>query len=69
MGAFHQPVGIGDFLELIKLRLDRVGINITAEEYVLDGSGQTFFGCMELGIDGFSRDDMSITLGVRGSHN
>ena len=69
MGAFHQPVGFGDFLELIKHRMSTVGINVANEEYVLDGSGQTFFGCMELALDGFQRDDMSITLGVRGSHN
>ena len=69
MGRFHQPVGFGDFLELIKLRLDRVGITINHEEFVTTADNQTFFGAMELGLDGFQRDDMVITLGVRGSHN
>ncbi len=69
MGAFHRPVGFGDFLELVKHRLDRAGITIEHEEYVLDETGQTFFGAMQLGVDGFSRPDMHITLGVRGSHN
>jgi hypothetical protein len=69
MGAFHQPVGFGDFLELIKHRMSTVGIAVATEEYCLDETGQTFFGVMELSLDGFTRDDMSITLGVRGSHN
>ena len=69
MGAFHQPVGFGDYLELIKHRLDRAGISVEHEEYVLDAQGDTFFGCMEIGIDGFRRDDLSITIGVRGSHS
>lgn len=69
MGAFHQPVAFGSFLDLIKHRMARVGIEVAQEEYVLDPTGQTFFGCMELALDGFQREDMAITLGVRGSHN
>lgn len=68
-GRFHQPVGFGDFMELIRLRLDRAGITIHQEEYCLDNAGDTFFGTMALGLDGFQRDDMQITLGVRGSHS
>jgi hypothetical protein len=68
MGAFHQPVGFGDYLELVKHRLTRAGITVEHEEYVLDPQGSTFFGALQLGIDGFQRDDMNITLGVRGSH-
>jgi hypothetical protein len=68
-GRFHQPVGFGDFMALVRQRLDRVGITVENEEYVLDKTGGTFFGALELGLDGFTRSDMTITLGVRGSHN
>ena len=68
-GRFHQPVGFGDFMDLIRMRLDRVGITVEAEEYCLDQAGDTFFGTLQLGLDGFQRDDMSITLGVRGTHS
>jgi len=68
-GRFHQPVGFGDFMEMIRLRLDRVGISVQNEEYVLGPNGQAFFGALELGLDGFTRSDMTITLGVRGSHD
>jgi hypothetical protein len=69
LGAFHQPVGFGDYLELIKHRLVRAGIAVSQEEYVLDATGQTFFGCMGLDLEGFRNEEMTITLGVRGSHN
>ena len=69
MGRFHQPVGFGDYLELVKHRLTRAGIDVMHEEYCLDSTGQNFFGCMEIAVDGFQRDDMTITIGVRGSHN
>jgi hypothetical protein len=68
-GRFHQPVGFGDFMEMIRLRLDRVGISVQNEEYCLGPNGQAFFGALELGLDGFTRSDMTITLGVRGSHD
>lgn len=68
LGAFHKPVPFGDFTDLIKHRLERAGITIHEEEYVLDATGQTFFGCMAIGVDGFERDDLQLTLGVRGSH-
>jgi len=69
MGAFHQPVGFGSFLDMIKHRLYGAGIEIAHEEYCLDAAGDTFFGAMEINVDGFSRDDMVLTLGVRGSHS
>ncbi len=69
-GRFHQPVGFGDYLELVKHRLERAGITIHQEEYVLTGSEkQAFFGAMTIGVDGFERDDMTLTLGIRGSHD
>lgn len=68
-GRFHQPVGFGDFMQMIRLRLDRVGITVQNEEYCLGPNGQAFFGALELGLDGFTRSDMTITLGVRGSHD
>lgn len=67
-GRFHQTVGFGDFTDLVLHRLANAGITVEKEEYVLDKSGNTFFGAMELSLDGFTRSDMTITLGVRGSH-
>jgi hypothetical protein len=69
MGRFHQPVGFGDYLELVKHRLKRAGIDIAHEEYVTTADSQTFFGSMAIRVDGFERDDMELTLGIRGSHN
>lgn len=69
IGRFHQPVGFGDFLELVKHRLDRSGIQVTAEEYVTTADNQTFFGAMSINVDGFDRDGVELTLGIRGSHN
>ena len=69
VGRFHQPVGFGDFLELVKSRLDRAGISIHAEEFVTTADHQTFFGTMVIGVDGFQREGVELTLGLRGSHN
>lgn len=68
-GNFHQPVGYGDFLDLIKHRLDRAGITIHREEYVTANNGQRFFGTMALGVEGLQSEGMQIVLGVRGSHD
>jgi hypothetical protein len=69
LGRFHNPVGYGEFLDLIKHRLQRAGLDILNEEYVTANEGQRFFGTMELGVDGLQSEGMSITLGVRGSHD
>jgi hypothetical protein len=69
LGRFHQPVGFGDFLDLVKLRLDRAGISIHQEEYVTADENQTFFGQMVIGVDGFEKEGVQLTLGIRGSHN
>ena len=69
IGRFHQPVGYGDFLDLVKHRLDRAGIKIVQEQYVTANDGGRFFGTMELSIDGLQSEGMSITLGLRGSHD
>lgn len=69
MGRFHQPVGFGDFLELVKHRMERAGINIDREEYVTTEDRQTFFGMMAINLDGLSMDGVELTLGIRGSHN
>lgn len=68
-GAFHQPVGYGDFLDLIKHRLGTAGIDILNEEYVTANEGGRFFGTLELGVSGLQSEGMSIVLGVRGSHD
>lgn len=69
MGPRHNPVPFGDFLELVKHRLFGAGINIDHEEYAVTNDGMSFFGMMELGLDNFAYDGMTITLGLRGSHN
>ena len=63
MGRFHQPVGFGDFLELIKHRMGRAGIGLTQEEFCIDADGQTFFGMMAIEVDGFARDDLDLFIG------
>jgi hypothetical protein len=68
-GNFHQPVGYGTFLDLVKHRLDRAGIEVVHEEYVTANNGGRFFGCMELSVGGLEIDGMTITLGLRGSHD
>ena len=72
-GAFHRPVGYGDYLDLILHRLDRAGLAVQNEEYVTANEGGRFFGTLELGLkDGSSlinSEAMTITLGVRGSHD
>ena len=72
-GAFHRPVGYGDYLDLILHRLDRAGLSVLNEEYATANEGGRFFGTMELGLkDGsnlIQSDAMTITLGVRGSHD
>lgn len=69
IGRFHQPVGYGTFLDLVKHRLDRAGIEVVHEEYVTSNDGGRFFGCMELSVGGLEIDGMTITLGLRGSHD
>jgi len=73
LGSFHKPVGYGDYLDLILHRLDRAGLAVTNEEYATANDGGRFFGTMELGLkDGgnmIEGDAMTITLGVRGSHD
>jgi len=69
LGRFHQPVGFGDYLELVKHRLDRSGIRVLHEEYVTEKDRQTFFGMMQIDLEGFSIDGVELTLGIRGSHN
>ena len=72
-GAYHKPIGYGDFLDLILNRLDNAGLSVLNEEYVTAQDNGRFFGTMELGLksgDGLiSNDKMTITLGVRGAHN
>ena len=72
-GAFHRPVGYGDYMDLILHRLDRAGLSVVNEEYATANEGGRFFGTLELGLkDGsnmISNDAMTITLGVRGSHD
>lgn len=67
-GRFHQPIPFGDYVELVKNRLDRQGIDVLGEQYCLDPAGTTFFGAMLIQVKGFEREGTNITLGVRGSH-
>ena len=73
MGSRHNPVGYGDFLDLIFHRLDNAGLAVINDEYCTAQENGRFFGTMELGLksgDGLiSSDQMTITLGVRGAHN
>jgi hypothetical protein len=69
MGRFHQPVPFGSFLDLVKHRLERAGIEVTHEEYVTTADNQTFFGQMTINVGGVELDGAELTLGIRGSHN
>lgn len=69
MGRFHQPVGFGQYLDLVKHRLVGAGIEVTHEEYVTTEDQQTFFGQMSINVDGVSLDGAELFLGIRGSHN
>lgn len=72
-GAFHKPVGYGDYMDLILHRLDQAGLAVQNEEYCTANSGGRFFGTLELGLKSggslITSEAMTITLGVRGSHD
>jgi hypothetical protein len=69
LGRFHKPVGFGQFADVVKHRLALAGIDVTGEEYVVTADNQSFFGTLSIGVNGFQRDDMDLTIGIRGSHN
>jgi len=69
MGRFHQPVGFHQFMEVIRNQARHRGIEILQENYALSNDLQTFFGTLEIGVEGVELDAARLVLGVRGSHN
>jgi hypothetical protein len=69
LSHIHNPMGYGQFIDMVKLRFAEGGIDILKEEYVTAADGQRFFGTMRIGLDGFEYDGMDIIVGLRGSHD
>ena len=68
-GPYHQPVGFGEFVELVENRLDRAGVQINEQQYAVRHDGMRFFGLMDVSLEGVSGTDWSMKLGLRGSHD
>lgn len=69
LGPRHRPVGFGQYVNLVKHRLDLNGIEVANEEYVLTPDGQSFHGQMRIITENFQRDDVDLVIGLGGSHN
>lgn len=71
-GAFHHPVGFGEYIGQVHEALDIEGIEVANEEYAVRKDGQRFFGMMTIEPkegELIKATDWQLTLGLRGSHD
>ena len=69
MGARHNPVPYGDFIDLTTSALNHVGLKIKDEQFGALKDGGRFFGLMELEPAFGSSDDFGLMVGLRASHD
>ena len=73
-GRFHRPYGFGEYAQEVHHALDRAGIEVRGEEYVVTKDGGSMFGLMEIGAKPLEGElimakEWDVTLGLRGSHD
>src|SRR5690349_1462002 len=64
----HHPIPHGEFIRLVKDRVDGLGLSIHKEEFGLWRDGQRLFGVLDLRADDPSRG-YSMAIGLRNSHD
>ena len=72
MGRFHHPVSFADYVNEVSHQLERVGLNVVAEEHLVGHGNQRYFGLMEVApLEGelITSDEWKLLLGLRGSHD
>lgn len=65
MGRFHRPYSFAEYVGDIHNALDRHGVVVSDEQYVVQKDYQRLFGMMVVG----EQDGWQLTLGIRGSHD
>jgi hypothetical protein len=61
------PLAHRDFLDAIRTRLPRFGLNIKGEQYALAKDGARMFGVITTTVG--TRDDLGYAIGLRNSHD
>lgn len=64
-----KPVGHYDLVDSITAELERRDITIVREQFAVSHNDARLFGVMDLRVNGFSRSDVGMALGLRGAND
>jgi hypothetical protein len=72
IGARHNPIPYGSYIDCGEEALDKAGMSITQEEHIIGHHGDRYFGLMEVTAkEGqlITSDEWKLLVGLRGSHD